>query len=578
MWYREGRVAVTNNSTEVHGTGTQWVEGVWVGDAFQGPDGRQYEITNIASNTALSIAPAYIGPSVANQVYWTIPIPGRNKSLADRVAKATATFEDAADASSAYADESKLYSNQSKQFSLDAKAFENQAKAAETSSKTHADRSQQAADDAVATVTGGTASIDPKPGKIPLAGADAAIKQAWVKDLVFELDALRAARNRLQYGDGPYPVMDFQFIGAERSDPKIVFTRASKDWGYDKNGVLKEYGVDEPVFDYDPITGESLGLRSWGRRTNLLVESKSLSFSVWGPVRMYVETEGEWHKLIPRSLQGSHQFRQLNIPVTGETVSSFFAKQGEYRYLRYRSAVDSVFFEDAVFDLFTGEKVAGRIPVDRIAIKGNRDAGFYFEIVNAASEGTFFDFDFWVYGETISPDFTGDDEGGLYVKGVQLEEGVNASPYIPTGSSQVTVAGSLAQVEVAGLMAGEWSLMIGYAHDSTASSQRFLEIRGDTNNYVWGVASTLSQTGGGYLHKTVDGVNYINAGGSIRPERQQLYQLAVSNKEKEYSTSLNGGEVHTIDSPKISNLTTLTLGSRYSRTSHIDGYESTRLL
>lgn len=86
MWYRTGTVAVTANSKTVTGTGTAWVQNTRVGDGFQGPDGRLYEITNVASNGALAIDPAYRGATVSGQQYWIIPIPGYLKLLADRAA------------------------------------------------------------------------------------------------------------------------------------------------------------------------------------------------------------------------------------------------------------------------------------------------------------------------------------------------------------------------------------------------------------------------------------------------------------------------------------------------------------
>lgn len=84
-WYRAGTIKVTANSATVTGTGTAWVQNARVGDGLQGPDGRMYEITNIASNTSLSIAPAYQGASATGQTYWIIPVQGYVKQSADRL-------------------------------------------------------------------------------------------------------------------------------------------------------------------------------------------------------------------------------------------------------------------------------------------------------------------------------------------------------------------------------------------------------------------------------------------------------------------------------------------------------------
>lgn len=109
-----------------------------------------------------------------------------------------------------------------------------------------------------ATHLGNIASVDPAPSKVPLAGAEGTIKQAWVDSLEFELDALRVAKNKALYGDGPYPVLDLQFQGAKILDPRITFTRATPDWDWEG----KRYEVNEPVLTDN-------GLWMWENRTNL---------------------------------------------------------------------------------------------------------------------------------------------------------------------------------------------------------------------------------------------------------------------------------------------------------------------
>lgn len=83
-WYRTGTVSVTLNSNAVIGNGTAFLANSRVGDAFLGPDGGWYEITNVASNTALSIAPNYRGATNAAGAYALTPVQGYTKDLADQ--------------------------------------------------------------------------------------------------------------------------------------------------------------------------------------------------------------------------------------------------------------------------------------------------------------------------------------------------------------------------------------------------------------------------------------------------------------------------------------------------------------
>jgi hypothetical protein len=84
-WYRTGTVAITAGSTTVTGTGTQFAQNSRVGDAFQGPDGNWYEVTNIASATVLSILPAYKGTTVTGGAYGLAPMQGYVKQSADQL-------------------------------------------------------------------------------------------------------------------------------------------------------------------------------------------------------------------------------------------------------------------------------------------------------------------------------------------------------------------------------------------------------------------------------------------------------------------------------------------------------------
>jgi hypothetical protein len=82
-WYKSGTVSVVLNSNVVIGTGTAFLVGARVGDAFRGPDGAWYEVTGIASDTAMSISPNYQGATNATGVYALAPMQGYVKDSAD---------------------------------------------------------------------------------------------------------------------------------------------------------------------------------------------------------------------------------------------------------------------------------------------------------------------------------------------------------------------------------------------------------------------------------------------------------------------------------------------------------------
>jgi len=73
------------------------------------------------------------------------------------------------------------------------------------------------------------------------------------------------------------PSLKLDFANARALDPRITFTRASTATYVGRDGLIKTAGEDEPRFDHDPETGESLGLLIEESRTNLFINSTSSS-------------------------------------------------------------------------------------------------------------------------------------------------------------------------------------------------------------------------------------------------------------------------------------------------------------
>ncbi|MCL6701186.1 pyocin knob domain-containing protein [Pseudomonas sp. T1.Ur] len=91
-WYKAGTVSVTLNSNAVTGTDTAFIVNSRVGDAFRGPDGQWYEVTNVASNTAIAIDPPYQGPTAAAGAYALAPMQGYVKDSADQLRAIVNTY------------------------------------------------------------------------------------------------------------------------------------------------------------------------------------------------------------------------------------------------------------------------------------------------------------------------------------------------------------------------------------------------------------------------------------------------------------------------------------------------------
>jgi hypothetical protein len=91
------------------------------------------------------------------------------------------------------------------------------------------------------------------------------------------------------------PSLDLNFVNSNTLDPRITFTRGGGGSYFDSNGLIKYAGVNEARFDYDPETGESLGLLMEESRTNLLPWSEN--FNQWS-----LNNEGGGGSTITRKL------------------------------------------------------------------------------------------------------------------------------------------------------------------------------------------------------------------------------------------------------------------------------------
>lgn len=91
-WYRTGTVSVTNGATTVTGSGTNWIDGAAVGEAFIGPDAKVYEIAAVISATQITLATAYQGTTQTGQSYQIVPSQSYIRDLAAQAATLVANY------------------------------------------------------------------------------------------------------------------------------------------------------------------------------------------------------------------------------------------------------------------------------------------------------------------------------------------------------------------------------------------------------------------------------------------------------------------------------------------------------
>ena len=78
------------------------------------------------------------------------------------------------------------------------------------------------------------------------------------------------------------PQLLIDLANTQKLDPRLTFARASVGTYYDANGVLQTAPSGVARFQFDPVTGESLGLLRENQATNLALYSEDFSNAAWG--------------------------------------------------------------------------------------------------------------------------------------------------------------------------------------------------------------------------------------------------------------------------------------------------------
>jgi hypothetical protein len=255
------------------------------------------------------------------------------------------------------------------------------------------------------------------------------------------------------------PSLDFNFTNAISLDPRMSFTRASGGTYVGKDGLIKYAGVNQPRFDYDPVTGQCKGILIEEQITNLVTYSTIFSGGSWyyssctlvPNAATAPDGSNTAVKLVEDSTLNRHYFQFLTA-VTTNTVytASVYAKAGTNNYatIIYGQSGAPYTRGGSIVNLTSGTvttytsgspiSVVRPTPVSigngwwRIAVSVNIDTtttSGYIEI------GT---------SQTTNPTYTGNNTGSIYLWGAQLETtsvgGTNTNPtsIIPTAGSQAT--------------------------------------------------------------------------------------------------------------------------------------------
>ena len=136
------------------------------------------------------------------------------------------------------------------------------------------------------------------------------------------------------------PTLNLDFANSKKLDPRITFSRTTTSTCVDENGLIVTTGADEPRFDHDPTTGESLGLLIEEQRKNQVTYSEdftqwnntnttdAIDISINAPDGTNTAT-----KITDDSTNAAHNVKFNFTTNTGTTFTvSCFVKKGDFSY------------------------------------------------------------------------------------------------------------------------------------------------------------------------------------------------------------------------------------------------------
>ena len=380
------------------------------------------------------------------------------------------------------------------------------------------------------------------------------------------------------------PILDLNFAATKTLDRRITFSRRGTATYTAENGLIKYAATNEPRFDHNPITGESLGLLIEEGRTNLINYSSEIN--LWttadANVTANVVTAPDGTLTADKvALSGTsgYALRSLTIPANNIHTYSVYMKKADndFGMLRYRWNGSN--YDTVNFDLANGttSRVPSGVSSTSIINVGN---GWYRCIVTFTPTSTATS-NFQIRSSSeaqtgSSSSYTGTIDGtrGVYAWGAQVEAGAFATSYIPTSGSSLTRENEFATItgtnftdfynDTEGSLYSDFSL-IGL--DSAYNSTTVMLTNNTTTNYlaIFGHNPVIAYaiTGGSVqFNATLGGSSTTGVN----------YRAAMAYKLNDFAASLNGGTVSTDTSATIPPVDRMLIGRRTTLNKLMTGY------
>ena len=251
------------------------------------------------------------------------------------------------------------------------------------------------------------------------------------------------------------PSLDLNFARTKTLDPMISFVRNSGGSYVGADGLIKYSGVNEPRFDYNPETSESLGLIIEESRTNLVSYSQDFNNLVLvdATVLQNDEIAPDGTKTADKIIATDTLFPRVNplflYPLLNKSYSaSIFAKAGNVNFLHGTFENQSVInvFRFSV-NLLTGQStITGLSGAITGTIETEKFPNNYWKIKLTFQVPTADNYFLFFGPADTYQSVNASIDSSIYLWGAQVEEGTFPTSYIPTFGSTKTRSADVASI------------------------------------------------------------------------------------------------------------------------------------
>lgn len=339
-----------------------------------------------------------------------------------------------------------------------------------------------------------------------------------------------------------YPTFDIKVEPEQALDGNITFSRSTSGYRRNALGLLESVAADGQRHDYDPGTGEYLGLLIEQAATNLMRYSEDFGNATWGKTSVavtansanapdgqqtadFVENSGSSVSLI-------HQAYTVTPSSTNKYFASVFVKKGTSSDVTLNAYYSGVSENNVTFN-FDTEELLG-VPTGSKTIKEKYPNGWFrigYEMpVDGTGAATTIVFRIWPNGRGSSS------TTGSYLWGAQLELDINASSYIQTTSATVTRARDVFEVANAAFSYDWYNNLEGTAYCEMKFAEREVEehvfsLFGDFSNFFL-LKGQADDSTGVALRFISGGVDEINQVISVNKEKFNKYAFSYKSGEQ----------------------------------------------